>query len=98
MANTKSIVIQGLMPFDAYEDPEAMKFLAFLNGPVVGLKIEYLKKATYVQNTLGGKTALYPFIIAGIEAVRYEWVDWVVTTIERLGGKVTTKHCQDVEG
>lgn len=97
MANVKNFDVTGTMPFNADENETLKGFLAFLAGPVSGLRIEWTGSAGYVKNEHGGQTAMYSFHIVGHEAVSWAYWDNIKKAILEVGGTVTDESVVDPE-
>jgi hypothetical protein len=85
MSNIKQVEITGTLPFDCYDDQEFQPFLAAMNGPAFGLKIQYGRETTMRPSEHGGQQTMYPFTISGLEAVAWPWLEKLVEIIKRLG-------------
>jgi hypothetical protein len=96
MSNVKTIDIRGEMPFYTNEHERLNRYLGVLNAPSFGLRITWGKQ-TMRDNGKGGQTAWYEFVIAGQEAVRWDWYHELVDTIEKFGGYVLRADCHDLE-
>lgn len=96
MSNVKKILINGNLPFDCYSNVGLMPYLAALNGPSFGLRIQW-GKGEMIPNKNGGKTATYDFTILGEEAVRFEWYDRLIKNIFSAGGNVKSSTIKDIE-
>lgn len=98
MANVKNITIQGRLPFDCATNDDMCKILGQLNSPTLGIRIHWSGDALeHVPNGHGGKTAMYGFMIRGMEAVSYPFLDHLIKTIKTAGGTVTVAKASDME-
>lgn len=97
MANIKSVRVEGDLPFDCAEDGEMSRWLAVMNGPTFGLRIQWFGRTRDVPNEHGGTTAFYSFRIAGEEAVRWNALDNLKECVLRLGGNLTVDESYDLE-
>lgn len=98
MANTKTIRIVGVAPFNLYEHYRIGVKLAFMNSPTSGLYIKWPGTCTYKPNEFGGKTAMYDFEMGGIEAVSTPWLQAFVDDLKEIGGSVTEADINDLDG
>lgn len=97
MSNIKSVLIEGEIPFNATEHHDACKFLGQLNGPTIGLKIEYTGNAPGRPNSYGGKTSFYKFRISGEEAIADGWVKNLLQAFVNCGSAILKVELRDVE-
>lgn len=98
MSNVKDVRISGCVPFDAHQrDDEYRGWLAEMNAPAFGLRIEYRGGTRLVPNERGGETTLYGFTISGQEAVSWGALDGLVDSARRAGGEIEAAMARDVE-
>jgi hypothetical protein len=97
MSNIKEIEITGEIPFNATEHHDACKFLGQLNGPTIGLRIEYTGTAKARPNRYGGQTAYYNFCISGQEAVAHGWLKNLMQALVNCGASITSARSRDIE-
>lgn len=79
MSNCKKVTITGRLPFyvsDNLEDKNRiLNFIGQCAIPSFGIKVEFDQKEILIENQKGGgKTAVYPFRIYGIEALPFGYV------------------------
>lgn len=98
MANTKKIEITGSAPFDLYDHKPLQPMLAFIAGPVSGMKLEWTGQLGSVPNEHGGKTAVFAFKLTGREAVSWAWIDAFKKEIDAIGGRIGDDNTRDIEG
>lgn len=96
MSNIKQIRITGQLPFNCYETPELQPYLAQMNCPTIGIRIEW-GNCTMIPNSYGGQTATYDFVISGEEAVRLGWIEGLKQGIDEAGGNVKSIFVKDIE-
>ena len=96
MSNTKSVRIEGTIPFNTYEYPELNSKLGELNAPSFGLRIRY-EDCSHVPNEHGGKTTMYGFRIEGEEAVPLPWIGRLAEAILEAKGTLTRATILDVD-
>lgn len=96
MANIKSVIIQGELPFDCAQDSQMANLLGQMNSPCLGIRITW-GEARMQPNENGGQTAMYRFDILGEEAVSLSWVRGLVNTIKSCQGSITNLHLIDIE-
>lgn len=107
MANIKQVDIEARVPFNwlsEYDSPskdtfkEDAAFIAtMLAGPTLGLAYDYEPDGYIPHGDRGGMTAMYKLFIWGQEGLRFETIELLVTTIERMGGTVTKATAADIE-
>ena len=97
VSNVKRVHITGSLPYNCSEHHDLASFLATMNGPTFGFKVQWGHDATYKPNPGGGRTAMYPFTVTGHEAVAVAWVEALLTAIVNAGGEVTSASVQDIE-
>lgn len=98
MANIKSVNIIGEIPFNAAEHYDMRKFLGVMNGPTIGIKIEYRGSAKSRPNRFpGGRTAYYKFCIHGHEAVSDGWIKGLLQALVNCGSTIDTIYVEDVD-
>lgn len=112
MANVKQIVIEGTVPFNIHEHPDATNIWANFSAPAVGLRIRY-GRSEYIPNTslpfnggsekepnpdIGntGMTAMYDFALEGCEGVSWAWLDNFYRVVEKYGGTITKKQVREL--
>jgi hypothetical protein len=96
MANVKQAHITGVMPFNISEDDEAAKWLGYLNGPAIGIRIRY-GASHFVSNDRGGKTAMYEFEIVGHEALSFKGFQAMREAFENAGATIDINDVIDIE-
>lgn len=96
VANIKRVVASGVLPFDCYNDPELAPWLAFFAGPTSGIRLSWDGPIEYRPNEHGGDTAMYAFLLAGEEAVRWPALDDLLGVLQRLG-TVAEWRVDDIE-
>lgn len=97
MSNIKQVKIIGEIPFNATEHHDICKFLGQLNGPTIGLRMQYLGSAKPRPNRHGGKTSYYNFCISGQEAVAEGWLKNLVQALVNCGASIVEACYRDVE-
>jgi hypothetical protein len=99
MSNVKRVLIEGTLPFDCYEDKDMQGYLALLNGPCVGIRIDWSDDVVEMRdNVHGGRTAFYGFRITGKEALAWGWFDAFYEAVRNLGGIIKRQEVVDIEG
>lgn len=102
MANTYDVQITGLMHYDACpfnsEDrhEEVMRWLAYMNLPHFGIKIQYPQERYHINNSHGGKTLYQRYVISGVEAIGMNGVLELVKIFKEVG-IVLTAHYRDLD-
>lgn len=96
MSNIKQVHIEGVMPFNITDDDDAAKWLGYLNGPCVGLRIKY-GASYYELNSKGGKTSMYEFTISGHEALSFKGIEAMVAAFEAAGATIEINDVVDME-
>jgi hypothetical protein len=97
MANAKKVVIEGHLPFDiANRSEDVQKWLGMMNTPTSGIKITY-GGVHYEANDHGGKTAMYDFIIEGVEAIWNSALGRMVAEFQAAGAVVTEACALDMD-
>lgn len=97
MANVKSIVILGRIPYNTYEYPKLNELLGQLNSPSSGIRITYSAGCIYRKNENGGKTAMHAFDIQGKEGVSVDWVNLFRDEVKKSGGCITSVYVYDID-
>ncbi len=106
MSNVKQILIEGQLPFNAHEiEPELLKLYGQLNCPSLNLRIQWLSGVISVPNDVvdnkpnlnNGRTTIYSFRIAGVEAVGANWILWAIRILEAAKGKLHVVYVRDEE-
>jgi len=101
MSNVKRVEIKGKAPYNLHENETLQPMLAFMAGPMSGLKIEWKGFADSVPApppNSNGCIVCYNFELTGEEAVSYKWLDLFVDTLNGMtGGEVTTNKVRDIE-
>ena len=70
MSNVKQFHISGIIPFDAWTQPEMKDFLAFAVMPHSGIELK-MNEAGYRQNTTNnGQCAVIRFTADGVSGMR----------------------------
>ncbi len=90
MSNTKAVHLTGKVPFDwvtKMGEADAAFVARMLLGVATGLRITY-EAEWYVPNAHGGRTAMFAFEIAGIEAVSHDALKRLIEAIRRAGGTI----------
>ena len=96
MSNVKNVFISGELPFHCNENKEMQSWLAIMNTPTYGLKINW-GHYRYVPNKDGGQTAMYKFTIGGKEAISFTCFDRLLKDIKDAGGNIIEQDCEDIE-
>ena len=97
MSNAKNISIVGTCPFNTNEFDDLNNLLGQLNAPTIGIRITWGECCGYVPNAHGGKTAMYPFTVNGIEAVHVGWLNRFMRLIVDAGGTITEAAAVDID-
>lgn len=97
MSNIKQVSIKGQMPFNIYENDEAVKLLGILNSPSIGIKIEYGAHFSMPSKHNTGVTTYYNFTIGGQEAVQWKTLKHWVSILEDAGCVLSTMEAKDIE-
>ncbi len=97
MANVKSVLIAGQMPFSVSEHKTALEMLGILNQPSFGLRIQYPSLANSKPSEYGGTTAMYNFTISGEEAVGASFIERLLQALVNAGCDINAVHLRDIE-
>ena len=98
MSNIKNIEIVGTAPYNLGENgDEFLKgALAQMVMPDWGLRIEF-GNMSWKQLPNKGQLAMYQFEISGEEAVRWEYLELLVLSLETAGATIALNRAQDIE-
>jgi hypothetical protein len=96
MSNIKQAHITGTMPFNITEDDAAAKWLGYLNGPSIGLRIRW-GASKFVPNDHDGKTAMYEFEIVGAEALSFKGFQTMADAFQNAGATIDVNEVIDIE-
>ena len=97
MANCKNVIIRGLLPFNCCNHPQVQPYLAAMNGPSFGFKIEYGGKVYEKVPETNGEMTLYKFLVTGTEGVGTGWIKGFLQSIVNCGGKVEAVSIHDID-
>lgn len=103
MANIKSVVINGEIPYDFIERlnaDDAVFFARMFSGPSISMTISYSAGPIRYEPTGkgNGQLAIYGFAIDGQEAYGFRAFDRLADVIENGDGRILSGTAVDIEG
>ncbi len=98
MSNIKEVKINGMLPFNFYENDRICRYVAFMNSPTVGLSMTWNKNdRKVIDGEKERKTILYGFEIKGREAISWEYLSDIISDFEKIGGIIDSAMARDFE-
>jgi hypothetical protein len=97
VSNTKEVWIEGVMPFNIYEDEKAKGWLGLMNTPSIGIRIHYASEFYRPIPGGRGQLSMHYFTIDGHEAMRYESLIQMVKDFKAAGCEVTNFMLKDID-